>query len=294
MKDLRCFGSSEARHGVLEYYQLREQPFGDTADPRYLYLSATHRRALATLFYGIEAARGHLALTGKPGTGKTTLLSLLLKRLNRTTRTSFVFHTLCDGSGILRHLLANLGVPPTSQDPVVLQQQLREVVEEEARGGRRVLLVIDEAHHLEGPIFELIGRWLDDQGTKTGAPHVLLSGHPILAEKLTRPGMPHSKERAWIVTQLERLDATETTHYIDYRLRMAGYSGAGLFSTDAREMIAQCSQGIPREINMICFNALFRGYARKQESIDSAIVTDAVADLVLGQSVDPSAGSSAN
>jgi general secretion pathway protein A len=39
----------------LEFYGLREQPFGVTPDPRFLYLSPAHREALASLYYGIEA-----------------------------------------------------------------------------------------------------------------------------------------------------------------------------------------------------------------------------------------------
>ena len=59
---------------VLDYYKLREQPFGVTPDSRYLFLSASHREALASLLYGIEAGRGFIALIARPGMGKTTLL----------------------------------------------------------------------------------------------------------------------------------------------------------------------------------------------------------------------------
>ena len=51
----------------LDFYHLREQPFGVTPDPRYLYLSRTHREALASLFYGVEMGRGFLALIAQPG-----------------------------------------------------------------------------------------------------------------------------------------------------------------------------------------------------------------------------------
>ena len=58
----------------LEFYGLREQPFGVTPDPRFLYLSPAHREALASVYYGIVSGRGLLALIAKPGMGKTTLL----------------------------------------------------------------------------------------------------------------------------------------------------------------------------------------------------------------------------
>jgi general secretion pathway protein A len=77
----------------LEFYKLREQPFSDTPDPRYVYLSRTHREALASLFYGIDAGRGFLALIAEPGMGKTTLLFHLLERLRGSARTAFLFQT---------------------------------------------------------------------------------------------------------------------------------------------------------------------------------------------------------
>jgi general secretion pathway protein A len=284
-KEVHCFGSWASESELLEYYQLREEPFADTPDPRYLYLSSTHRRALGSLVYGIEAARGFLALTGEPGVGKTTLLFLLLKRLKQSARTAFVFQTLCDPREFLLYLLADLGIGAAGQDLASMQQQLRDVVAEEARAGRRVVLIIDEAQHLESPAFEFMQQLSDPEGTKAGSLQVLFSGHPRLADKLARPALTRFKEQVRILAQLDRLDAGESDRYIDHRLRMAGYSGSQLFTSDAREVIARCSEGIPRKINNICFNALIRGYARKQESIDSALVRDALAGLELGQSV---------
>ena len=54
----------------LKFFGLRQQPFGFSPDPSFLYLSQTHREALASLFYGIETGRGFLALIAKPGMGK--------------------------------------------------------------------------------------------------------------------------------------------------------------------------------------------------------------------------------
>src|SRR5277367_3341210 len=75
---------------VLHYYNLKEQPFGVTPDPRYLYLSPTHREALASLLYGIRGGRGFLSIVAKPGMGKTTILSELLTRLKTSARTALV------------------------------------------------------------------------------------------------------------------------------------------------------------------------------------------------------------
>ncbi len=83
----------------LEHYGLREQPFGVTPDPRYLYFSAMHREALASLFYGIETGCGFLSLIAPPGMGKTTLLLHLLERLRESPALcSFSKHSATPGN----------------------------------------------------------------------------------------------------------------------------------------------------------------------------------------------------
>jgi hypothetical protein len=91
----------------LDHYHLREQPFGVTPDPRFLYLSATHREALASLYYGVEASRGFMALIAEPGMGKTTLLFQLMERVRKSVCFAFLFQTQCDSREFLRYLLAD-------------------------------------------------------------------------------------------------------------------------------------------------------------------------------------------
>ena len=89
---------------INQFFGLREQPFGVTPDPRYLYLGPGHRETLASLFYGIEANRGFLALIAEPGMGKTTLLFHLLEKFRHSARTAFLFQTQCSSRELLRFL----------------------------------------------------------------------------------------------------------------------------------------------------------------------------------------------
>src|SRR5580698_7676956 len=98
---------------VLDYYKLREQPFGVTPDSRFLFLSPTHREALASLLYGVDAGCGFLALIATPGLGKTTLLFHALNQLRERALTVFLFQTVCTPMDLLRALLAGLGVRDT-------------------------------------------------------------------------------------------------------------------------------------------------------------------------------------
>src|SRR5258708_6445528 len=140
----------------LKHYGLREQPFGVTPDPRFLYFSPSHREALASLQYGIDCGRGFLGLIAKPGMGKTTLLFRLLEKLRASARTVFLFQTQCDSRGLLTSILADLGVNAPGQDIVQMQGQLNEILIREARTGAPLVLVVDEAQNLDDQVLETI------------------------------------------------------------------------------------------------------------------------------------------
>jgi hypothetical protein len=141
---------------VLPYYQLREQPFGVTPDSRYFYLSNTHREALASLLYGVDAGCGFLAVIAAPGLGKTTLLFDALRCLRQAALTVFLFGTVCTPLELLRSLLTALGVKDAHGNLTRLQSRLQDVLIEQARLGKRVVVVMDEAQNLDPAVLELI------------------------------------------------------------------------------------------------------------------------------------------
>ena len=129
----------------LKFFGLREQPFGVTPDPRFLYLSPAHREALASLYYGIETGRGFLALIAKPGMGKTTLLFHLLEKFRTTAKTAFLFQTQCTSREFMRFLLAELGYETRDHDFVRMHEEFNKHLLQEARAGHRFIVVVDEA-----------------------------------------------------------------------------------------------------------------------------------------------------
>ena len=263
----------------LDFYGLRTQPFGVSPDPRFLYLSASHREALASLYCGTESGRGFLALIAPPGLGKTTLLYRLLEHVRDTARTVFLFNTQCDSREFLRFLLLDLGIESPAQDLAQMHDQLNRVLLEECRAGRRFLLVIDEAQNLHESVLETV-RLLSNFETPTAKLlQIILSGPPQLAEVLARPTLSQLRQRVSILTRLQPFTPDETASYIEHRLCVAGYSGGCLFSPGALEVIAEHSQGIPRNINNLCFSALSIGGALKRTTIDQDVLREVIADL---------------
>jgi general secretion pathway protein A len=265
----------------LEYYGLREQPFGVTPDPRFLYFGATHREALASLFYGIESGCGFLALIAPPGMGKTTLLFHLLEKLRSSAQTVFLFQTQCGSREMFRHLLNDLGIDSLEQDLAAMHESLNSVLLSNARKGRRVVLVIDEAQNLKDSVLETVRLLSDFETPQAKLLQIVLSGQPQLADKLSHPSLTQLRQRISVISRLHPFTRVETMVYIEYRLCKAGYSGPPLFSYGAADLIAANSKGIPRTINNLCFNALTLGFAKRQKQIDAATVSGVMADLDL-------------
>jgi general secretion pathway protein A len=265
----------------LEYYGLREQPFGVTPDPRYLYFSETHREALGSLFYGIESGCGFLTLIAPPGLGKTTLLAQLLERLRNTAQTAFLFHTQCDSREFLSQLLLDLGLLSDDQNLARMYEAIHSVLLRNARTGRRFVLVIDEAQNLADSVFETVRLLSDFETPQTKLMQIVLCGQPQLADRLAHPDLIQLRQRISIVSKLQPLNSVETLMYIEHRMVVAGHFGPSPFSYDAVNLITAHSAGIPRNINNVCFNALTLGYSKRQKQIDVSTVREVLADLDL-------------
>jgi type II secretory pathway predicted ATPase ExeA len=265
----------------LEYYGLREQPFGVTPDPRYLYFSQTHREALGSLFYGIQSGCGFLTLIAPPGLGKTTLLAQLLERLRNTAQTAFLFHTQCDSREFLSQLLLDLGLHSEDQNLSRMYEAIHSVLLRNARTGRRFVLVIDEAQNLADSVLETVRLLSDFETPQTKLMQIVLCGQPQLADRLAHPDLIQLRQRISIVSKLQPLNSLETLMYIEHRMVVAGHSGPSPFSYDAVNLITAHSAGIPRNINNVCFNALTLGYSKRQKQIDVSTVHEVLADLDL-------------
>src|SRR3972149_2173114 len=114
-----------------DFYQLRERPFNITADPKFLYLNARYREALASLHYGITQRKGFVTLIGEAGTGKTTLLKKLLDDLDPAPRTVFIFNTNVPFDEILEYTFSELDLPVQNGKRLYMLQRLNDYLLDE-------------------------------------------------------------------------------------------------------------------------------------------------------------------
>ena len=267
----------------LDFYGLRKQPFGVTPDPEFLYLSNTHREALASVAYGVQAGAGFSAIVAKPGMGKTTLLFALLRHFQNSTQSAFLFDTQCNSKELLRSLLAEFKIQhETNGSDTTALATLRQFLLKSARANQRVLVVVDEAQNLAIPVFETLRLLSNFETPHAKLLHIVLAGQPELGRKLALPELEQLRQRVTMVSRLDVFAPTDIIKYVVHRLKLAGYQGGPLFSPPALGVLVDKSHGVPREINRLCFNAMSLGCALGKRVIDDTLVREVAADLEFG------------
>ncbi len=264
-----------------QYYGLLRSPFEMTPDPAFLYLGEAHREGLATLVYGVRARKGFVLLTGEVGTGKTTLLHALLSQLDATTTAAFLFNPRLEPLDFFRVLFDEYGIEERCTTKAEYLLALNRFLIERLEKGQPTLLIVDEAQNLSREMLEEI-RLLSNLETPTSKLiQIMLVGQPELGEMLARSDLRQLRQRIVLRHHLRPFDEKETAAYIDERLRLAGYTGQGLFDRGAVREIHAVTGGIPRLLNIVCDSALLLGYSREIPVIGKAQVREVAQDLAL-------------
>lgn len=273
---------------IWSRFGLREQPFGGSPDPRFLFGTASHREALASIIYGIRAGVGFTALIAKPGLGKTTLLFEAMRQVRNEITPVFLFETIATPEELLQAVLIDLNVKDVPGSTAALQAVLNEVLTHLNRTGKRAVVCVDEAQQFGPSVLEALRMLSNFETPRSKLVQIILSGQPELANTLASKQLVQFRQRIAIIATLLPLTSQETKQYIEHRLRVAGYeSRIPLFEDSALELIAKASGGIPRTINTICFNALSLVCALKRARIDARIVSEVLADLDLERCKEP-------
>lgn len=265
---------------VPDLRNVARDAFGATPDPRFLYMSHTHREALDRLFHAIEGDRPFVVLTGEPGTGKTTLLFHLLEQYRKTAQTVFIFQSQCSARDLMRYVLADCDITNEGSDAPSMHEQFNELLVSTYRVGKRFLLLLDEAQNFPQETLEAV-RLLSDFETPTKKLlQIVFSGQPSFETVLASPAMLQLRQRVAAYCSLEPLKREEAGEYIRHRLQVVG-KPEELFSRASLRMISEVSRGIPREIHNICFESLCLAAERGTVGVDCEMVRESARRLRL-------------
>ena len=267
------------------FYGLRERPFDLTPNPRYLYLTGSHREALGNLQYGITGRKGMTLLIGEAGTGKTTIVHAALDAVaGPWVRCVYLSNPVLTRQEFYEFLSQKFGL--SAQAAVSKARflfELEAVLLERHRAGGLTALVIDEAQSLPYDLLEEV-RLLANFETETDKLlPVVLAGQPELASRLEHEELRQLKQRVALRCDLAALDLRETAAYISGRIAIAGGDSARVFTREAVQVIYERSAGIPRTIGVICDNALLTGFAAGLRPVGSSLVLEVCRDFRLPQ-----------
>jgi general secretion pathway protein A len=268
----------------LSHFGLRELPFSIAPDPRFLFMSARHREALAHLVYGVGEHGGFVQLTGEVGTGKTSVCRCLLEQLPPNVNLALVLNPRVSPIELLATLCDELRIPypagKTSSKDLV--DRLHRHLLEAHAAVRRTVLIIDEAQNLSPDVLEEVRLLTNLETTRQKLLQVILIGQPELTPILDQPKLRQLAQRITARYHLEPLSRAETRAYVRHRLAVAG-RGRPLFTEMAFRVLHRRSRGIPRLINSVADRALLGAYTQERPQVDAATVRRAATE-VLGPS----------
>ena len=263
----------------LEYYNLREEPFNITPDPRFLFFSAQHQEAFNHLLFGIHQRKGFIELTGEVGAGKTTICRKLLEELGDKYKTALILNPCLSGHQLLKTIVQEFGLRPRGIDRVAYLQVLNEFVLAQVNAGNDVVLIIDEAQDLSDELLEQVRLLSNLETDRQKLMQIVLMGQPELRAKLAQPKLRQLRQRITVRYHLGPLALDETAAYVRHRLATAGVNGRPEFDDGAIAQVYKYSAGIPRLINAVCDKALLAGFVHQTDLIDKGVVKLAIEDL---------------
>lgn len=264
-----------------EFFGLDELPFTLTPDPRFLVFTPSYNEVLASLYYGLENSKGLIVLTGEVGTGKTTALRWILRRLDSSVLAAYVFNPRLSIEDFYHHVTSLLEVKDWSNKAELLTV-LGKVLEERHRRGLKTVLIIDEAHELSDYVLEEIRLLLNFESDTAKHLQIVLTGQPELRDVLNKPNLRQLKQRVALRCKMHSLPNTdEVERYITERLLLAGSKEPNIFTPGAIDYIFRCSEGIPRQINNLCDNAMLAAYSAGEQVIGRQVIEEVADNLDL-------------
>jgi type II secretory pathway predicted ATPase ExeA len=262
---------------VRTHFGLTKMPFGKDLSPSALHRHVGHQEAVARIdFLVAEQAIG--VVTGEVGSGKSVAARAAMAALE-PARHSVVYlaNPAMGARGLYAEIVSRLGTQPRFHKAALIAQATRLLAVEAAERGRRVALVVDEAHLLDGGQLEEL-RLLTNAEMDSASPFALvLLGQPSLRSRLRLGSFAALAQRVTLRYAVPPMTLEESTSYVAHHLKLCGRSDT-LFSDDAIACIHQAARGLPRAVNNLARQSLVAAFANRGAIVDEKASRQAVAE----------------
>ncbi|MFC3580554.1 AAA family ATPase [Sphingomonas hylomeconis] len=264
-----------------DHYGLSGRPFQLTPDPRFWFETATHRKAMAYLGYGLAQGEGFIVITGDVGAGKTTLVGHLTATVDRDRlHVIKIVSTQIEAEDLLRLVAGGLEVETAGLTKSQLLTAIERGLHAMARGGKRTLLIVDEAQALPVSSLEELRMLSNFQAGGHALLQIFLLGQPEFRERLHgSERLEQLRQRVIAMHHLDPMGPEEVQPYMVHRLSLVGWQDNPHFTADAYEALYHGSGGVPRRLNQLAGRVLLFGAIEQAAVIDSEIVAAVLADI---------------
>lgn len=264
-----------------DHYGLSGRPFALTPDPKFWFDTATHRKAMAYLGYGLSQGEGFIVITGDVGAGKTTLVGHLMATIDRERlHVIKLVSSQIEADDLLRMVANGLGVETAGLMKAQLLVAIERGLHTVARSGRRTLLIVDEAQALHTGALEELRMLSNFQAGGHALLQIFLLGQPEFRAALHGSDrLEQLRQRVIAMHHLDPMDADEVEPYVLHRMKLVGWNGRPKFTPDAFAALYRGSDGVPRRLNQLAGRVLLFGAIEQAEVIDAKVVDAVIADI---------------
>ncbi len=253
------------------FYQLSAEPFRLSPDPGFCFQHRTYRKAMTYMLHALYRAEGFIMITGRPGTGKTTLINDLIQTLKPDQAVvAKIVSTQLTADDLLDLVAYSFNLNPKGCGKAEVLIKVEHFLKQQYQHGRHPLLIVDEAQDMNERALEELRLLTNMQVGNHQLLQIFLVGQEQLRKLVISPSLEQLHQRLIAATLLEPLDTDNTRAYIKHRLRHVNWKGDPLISTEAYAIINRYSQGIPRKINQICSRLFLHGSIEEKHRLGIA------------------------
>ena len=272
------------------YFGLTVKPFELVPNPRFLFNSRSHKKAISYLKYGLQERAGFILLTGEVGSGKTTIVRDLINNLDADMVLAMVYNTRATARQMLSMINEDFGleVGGKDKDKVALLRDLNDHLVALHAEQKRPVIIIDEAQNLSPAVLEEIRLLSNLEADNFKLVQIVLVGQPELQKLITRPELRQLRQRISVHCHLEPLTREETEAYVYHRLAMAGNRNALRWQEGTFDTLYGYSAGIPRLINVFCDFVLLAAFVEETHDISLEMLEEVIGDVSWDRQVEAS------
>ena len=262
------------------FFNMTAQPFTKVPD-FFFYADTSNEKTFGNLAVGMARGEGFIVVAGAPGTGKSSLATLLAGQYQ--SELFHVVHLVMKKNGdqdLLRLIAGKLGINAEGHNNADLFRDIGIHLARISAHGGRGIFIVDDAHFLSPKSLNTLNVLAGHKVGKKPLVQVLLFGRRELLYTLNREEFSNLRKSIVARIFLHPYTVEETQAYILHRLQHAEWKNDPRLTLEAMQQVYTYTGGVPGRINRICDHLLKSAYHDQNHVIDGAYTEAIINKLV--------------